>query len=153
MADVGPLVVLDRQGRVDTLPFPPANSLGVDVAPDGSALAVVIPSVSGSVELWRYDLRTHDRTRLLADLCASEVRWTPDGRIIACAAGGYIVRLDPARPAGLDTVAQALALSVVGLAGWPVARASVADRGDGSSGDIAGASGRTRPATPDGVSE
>jgi serine/threonine-protein kinase len=109
VADVGPLVVLDRQGRTDTLPFPPANSLGVDVAPDGSALAVVIPSVSGSVELWRYDLRTHDRTRLLADLCASEVRWTPDGHIIACAAGGYIVRLDPARPAGLDTVAQALA--------------------------------------------
>ena len=105
IADVGRLVVLDRQGGVDTRPFPAANSLGVDVAPDGSALAVVIPSVSGSLELWRYDLRTHDRTRLLTDLCASEVRWTPDGRrIIACAAGGYIVGLDPARPAGLDTI-------------------------------------------------
>jgi eukaryotic-like serine/threonine-protein kinase len=106
VADVGVLASLDRRGRLDTLPFPAANSYGMDVAPDGSALAVVIPALSGSLELWRYDLRTHDRRRLLADLCASEPRWTPDGRhVIACAAGGHLVRLDPARPGSLDTVA------------------------------------------------
>ena len=106
VADVGVLAGLDRHGHLDTLPFPATNSLGMDVAPDGSALAVVIPSLSGSLELWRYDLRSHDRRRLLTDLCASESRWTPDGRsIIACATGGQLVRLDPARPGSLDTVA------------------------------------------------
>jgi eukaryotic-like serine/threonine-protein kinase len=112
VTDIGVLAALDRHGHLDTLPFPATNSLGVDVAPDGSALAVVIPSLSGSVELWRYDLRSHDRRRLLTDLCASESRWTPDGRgIIVCAAGGRIVRVDPARPGSLDTVAP--------IAGYP----------------------------------
>jgi serine/threonine-protein kinase len=106
VADVGVMTILDRHGHLDTLPFPATNSLGVDVAPDGSALAVVIPSLSGSLELWRYDLRSRDRIRLLTDLCRPESRWTPDGRgIIACAAGEQIVRVDPARPGSLDTVA------------------------------------------------
>lgn len=107
VADIGVLAALDRNGQLDTLPFPAANSMGVDIAPDGLSLMVVIPSLSGTLELWRYDLRSNERSRLLSDLCASETRWTPDGRgVIACAAGLRQVRLDPTRPGALDTLAQ-----------------------------------------------
>jgi serine/threonine-protein kinase len=106
-ADIGVLAWMDRRGRLDTLPFPPANSLGTDVSPDGSAVAVAIPSVSGNLELWRYDLRSGDRQRVLSGLASGETRWTPDGRhLIAGLVSGVLVMLDPARPGRLDTLVQ-----------------------------------------------
>ena len=105
-ADFGVLAWLDRRGRVDTLPFPAANSLGTDVAPDGARVTVAIPAVSGALELWLYDLRSGYRSRLLANLGTSESRWTSDGRyVIAGLKGGVLVRVDPARPGQLDTLA------------------------------------------------
>jgi tRNA A-37 threonylcarbamoyl transferase component Bud32/WD40 repeat protein len=106
-ADLGVLAWLDRSGKLDTLPFPPGRSLGMDVSPDGSALAIAIPAVSGDLELWLYELRSGDRRRLLSNLYSSEVRWTRDRHIIAALAGGVVVRFDPARPGLLDTVARA----------------------------------------------
>jgi serine/threonine-protein kinase len=106
---VGPLAWLDRSGRLDTLPFPAANSLGSDIAPDGARAAVAIPAISGSLELWIYDLRSGERQRLLSGLCYSEIRWTADGRgIYACLSGRGLVRIDPARPGQADTLTRAL---------------------------------------------
>jgi len=106
--DVGPLVWIDRRGGLDTLPFPPAHSYGADVSPDGSAITIAIPAISGDLELWLYDLRRAERRRLLTGLGESETRWTRDGRgIIADLAGGLLVRLDPARPGLMDTLARA----------------------------------------------
>ena len=106
-SDVGVLAWLDRGGRLDTLPFPPAYSLGTDVAPDGVRIAVTIPAISGSLDLWVYDLRTGVRQSLLTGLCDSEVRWTPDGLgILACLSAAGVVRIDPARPGKVDTLAR-----------------------------------------------
>jgi len=102
---VGPLAWLDRSGHLDTLPFPAANSLGTDIAPDGAHAAVTIPAVSGSLELWIYDLRSGERQRLLSGLCGSEIRWAADGRgIYACLSGSGLVQVDPARPGQADTL-------------------------------------------------
>jgi serine/threonine-protein kinase len=106
-AHLGVLAWLDRRGRVDTLPFPAANSLGTDVSPDGAQVAVAIPAVSGALELWLYDLRSGNRSRLLANLSSSESRWTSDGKyVIAGLMGGVLVRVDPNRPGRLDTLAR-----------------------------------------------
>ncbi len=106
-AHLGVLAWLDRSGRVDTLPFPAANSLGTDVSPDGAQVAVAIPAVSGALELWLYDLRSGNRSRLLANLSSSESRWTSDGKyVIAGLRGGFLVRVDPNRPGRLDTLAR-----------------------------------------------
>ena len=107
-AHMGVLAWLDRRGRVDTLPFPPANSLGTDISPDGSTIAVTIPAVSGNLELWLYDLRDRDRRRLLSNLGVPETRWTADGKyLIASLVGSVIIRANPARPGQVDTLAKA----------------------------------------------
>ena len=107
-AHLGVLAWLDRGGRVDTLPFPAANSMGTDVSPDGSAATVIIPAVSGHLELWLYDLASGDRRRMLSSLGVSESRWTADGKyVIAGLADGSLVRVDPFRPGRLDTLAKA----------------------------------------------
>ena len=104
-SDVGVLAWLDRNGGLDTLPFPPAYSLGTDVAPDGARIAVTIPAISGNLELWVYDLRNGVRQRLLTGLCDSEVRWTPDGMgLLACLTATGVVRIYPARPGKVDTL-------------------------------------------------
>jgi len=106
---VGPLAWLDRSGRLDTLPFPAANSLGNDIAPDGARAAVAIPAISGSLELWIYDLRSGERQRLLSGLCSSEIRWSADGRgIYACLSGSGLVKIDPDRPGQADTLTRTL---------------------------------------------
>jgi len=106
-AHLGVLAWLDRRGRVDTLPFPAANSLGTDVSPNGAQVAVAIPAVSGALELWLYDLRSGNRSRLLTNLSGSESRWTSDGKyVIAGLMGGVLVRVDPTRPGQLDTLAR-----------------------------------------------
>ncbi len=106
-AHLGVLAWLDRRGRVDTLPFPAANSMGTDVSPDGTRVVVAIPAVSGALELWLYDLRSGNRTRLLTHLRASQSRWTRDGRyVIAGLPGGVLVRMDPRRPGQVDTLAR-----------------------------------------------
>jgi len=105
-ADLGVLAWLDRRGRIDTLPFPAANSLGADIAPDGARVTVAIPAVSGALELWLYDLRSGNRSRLLPNLGGSETRWTSDGRyVVANLKGGTLIRVDPTRPGQLDTLA------------------------------------------------
>ncbi|HEV8198149.1 MAG TPA: protein kinase, partial [Gemmatimonadales bacterium] len=105
-SDVGSLAWLYRSGRLDTLAFPRVYSLGSDVAPDGMRFAVAIPAISGSLELWSYDLSNGERQRVLSGLCSSEVRWAADGRgVYACLNGAGLVRIDPARPGRVDTLA------------------------------------------------
>ncbi|MEO5826906.1 MAG: protein kinase [Gemmatimonadales bacterium] len=104
-SDVGVLAWLGRTGRVDTLPFAAAATLGTDVSPDGQQLAVAHPAVGGEMELWAYDLTTHQRQRLLSGLCSSEVRWTADGQgILICLGGVGLARINPARPGRIDTL-------------------------------------------------
>jgi Tol biopolymer transport system component/tRNA A-37 threonylcarbamoyl transferase component Bud32 len=106
-ARLGVLAWLDRYGRVDTLPFPAANSMGTDVSPNGAQVVVSIPAVSGALELWLYDLRSGNRSRLLTNLSSSESRWTSDGRyVIAGLMGGVLIRVDPTRPGQQDTLAR-----------------------------------------------
>jgi Tol biopolymer transport system component len=106
-ARLGVLAWLDRHGRIDTLPFPAANSMGTDISPDGTQVTASIPSVSGALELWIYDLRSGTRSRLLTNLGSLESRWTLDGKyVIAGLMGGVLVRVDPTRPGKQDTLAR-----------------------------------------------
>ncbi len=106
-AHLGVLAWMDRQGRVDTLPFPAANTMGTDISPNGAQAVVAIPAVSGALELWLYDLRNGNRSRLATDLNSSISRWTRDGRhVLAVLTGGVLVRLDPTRPGQQDTLAR-----------------------------------------------
>jgi Tol biopolymer transport system component len=70
----------DRQGRPEPLAAPVRNYHGAPaVSPDGRQVAVVI--LSGTAELWVYDLARASLTRLTSDRSSSsEPVWTPDSR-------------------------------------------------------------------------
>ena len=74
------LMWTDRQGRPEPLGAPVRNYHSApDVSPDGRQVAVVI--LSGTAELWVYDLARKSLTRLTSDQSSSsEPVWTPDSR-------------------------------------------------------------------------
>jgi len=74
------LMWTDRQGRLEPLGAPVRNYAETPlVSPDGRQVAVVI--VSGTAELWVYDLTRTSLTRLTSDRSSSSHPvWTPDSR-------------------------------------------------------------------------
>jgi serine/threonine-protein kinase len=74
------LMWTDRQGRTEPLTAPVRNYIGGSaVSPDGRQVAVVI--VSGTAELWVYDLARAALTRLTSDRSSSSNPvWTSDSR-------------------------------------------------------------------------
>ena len=74
------LMWTDRQGRLEPLAAPVRNYVDRSVvSPDGRQVAVVI--VSGTAELWVYDLARASLTRLTSDRSSSSNPvWTPDSR-------------------------------------------------------------------------
>jgi serine/threonine protein kinase len=77
------LMWTDRQGRLEPLGAPVRNySDRPVVSPDGRRVAVVI--VSGTAELWVYDLARASLTPLTSDRSSSaDPVWTPDSRRLA----------------------------------------------------------------------
>lgn len=70
----------DRSGNVEQIPLDPAVHLDVDVAPDGSRAALIIPGENGDGELWVADLERGVRTRLAwGDPNYSYAAWSGDG--------------------------------------------------------------------------
>jgi eukaryotic-like serine/threonine-protein kinase len=73
---------IDRQGRSEPVAAPPRNYDFPTLSPDGSRIAA--PIVSGTYELWVYDLARASLSRLTAEESSSlSPVWSPDGRNIA----------------------------------------------------------------------
>ena len=76
-----PLVWVDRKGTTEPLAAPPRAYSAPHLSPDGQRLAVGIAS-GGDADIWVYDIRRDELTRLTFDT-ASFPLWTPDGERIA----------------------------------------------------------------------
>jgi Tol biopolymer transport system component len=77
------LMWTDRQGRIEPLLGAPVRNYNGNpaVSPDGRQVAVVI--VSGTAELWVYDVSRAQLTRLTSDRSSSaDPVWTPDSRAL-----------------------------------------------------------------------
>ena len=72
----------DRQGQSEAVAAPPRNYDIPGLSPDGRQIAV--PIVSGTYELWVYDLVRATLSRLTTEESSSlSPVWSPDGRTIA----------------------------------------------------------------------
>ncbi len=80
--NAGYLAWLDRNGRLDTLPFPRAALSQLRLSPDASRIAVQVlrPSDDGW-DVWVYDLRSGQRRRVPVDpqYRAYPILWSADG--------------------------------------------------------------------------
>lgn len=72
-------VLMDRQGRTQTLPLPIDNYMLGRFSPHGDRIAL---QVGAARDLWVYDLRLGTHTKLTADrvIAYSAPAWMPDGR-------------------------------------------------------------------------
>ncbi len=81
------LVLVDRSGRQEALPAPADRYFTPRFSPDGSRIAVTIlnmvTAIFGSGDLWVYDLRSKNRTRVTFDSVSSSANWAPGGRYLA----------------------------------------------------------------------
>jgi len=81
-SDLGRLVVRQRAGRVDTLPFGPALFGCLSLSPDGTRLATrVADPGTGLRDVWVYSLAGGAPLRLTTSGDASCPGWSPDGRV------------------------------------------------------------------------
>ncbi len=74
------LALVDREGNVQRLGFPPARFLDASIGPQGRRLAVTIFENQGDV--WVYDLDTLDRRRLTRGGFNWRPHWSADGERI-----------------------------------------------------------------------
>ncbi|MGH7701678.1 MAG: hypothetical protein ACREMO_01170, partial [Gemmatimonadales bacterium] len=84
-SDLGRLVVRQRSGRVDTLPFEAALFGCLSLSPDGRRMAARIADPgTGQWDLWVYDLAGGRPLRLTTSGDANCPGWSPDGRVSYC---------------------------------------------------------------------
>ncbi|MDP3775130.1 MAG: protein kinase, partial [Gemmatimonadales bacterium] len=111
------LVLVDRDGRAQSLPAAPARYAGPRFSQDGRRIAVTIQDLgrraSGTFpgDVWVWDLGAHNFQRITFDTASSDAEWMPDGRRLVygrqSAAGGIalytIVTDGSGRPESLLT--------------------------------------------------
>jgi Tol biopolymer transport system component len=74
------LVLVDREGRAEPLPFPPREYHTPSLSPDGKRMAVGIgPGRGRASDIWIGELATGELTRLTFDGASAAPVWTPDG--------------------------------------------------------------------------
>jgi serine/threonine protein kinase len=77
----GTLVMVDRQGKVESLGFPMARWGTFRFAPEGRRVAIVVPGVTW--DIWLYDLARRTQTRLTFEGNNGSPVWSPDGKWLA----------------------------------------------------------------------
>ncbi|MGB6198463.1 MAG: protein kinase [Candidatus Acidiferrales bacterium] len=76
------LAWVDRQGNIEPIPAPPRAYSDAELSPDGKQVAVTI--ISGTVQIWIYDLARGTLTPLTTQQVSNGVPvWTPDGKRVA----------------------------------------------------------------------
>ncbi len=78
---IGRLARVDRQGRTELLPAPPAAYGQLELSPDGTRLAVHVADVNDYVWIW--DLERHEGRRLTDVSSAGWPAWSPEGDEVA----------------------------------------------------------------------
>ncbi len=80
--DLSRLVSRTRAGRVDTLPFEPAQFGCISLSPDGNRIAArVADPATGQWDVWVYELANRTSLRLTSTGGLSCPGFTPDGRV------------------------------------------------------------------------
>ena len=75
------LVWVDRSGKVDPLPLPPASYLYPRIAPDGRSMAVEIEGPNH--DFYFYDFARTVLSKVTTDGMSHDPVWTPDGKRVA----------------------------------------------------------------------
>jgi serine/threonine-protein kinase len=97
------LAWIDRQGKVEPLPFPPAFYGHPRLSPDGSQVAATVSDPD--TDVWVFDLSRRTSTRLTRDGKSLWPVWTPDGQRIVYSStrgGPAVIRSKPANGTGED---------------------------------------------------
>ena len=76
------LVWVDRTGKQEPLPLPPAMYQSPRLSPDGARIAYSIVESAEFGDVWSHDLGTGDTVRLTTDNRSGTPIWTPDGSAI-----------------------------------------------------------------------
>ncbi len=90
------VVMVDRQGRVERLPLPPAAYAQPRLSPDGRRLAVTVRYAIGTAasgDAWVGELSGRGFTRVTYDSMSLTPEWLPDGRRISVNRAGSGVGL------------------------------------------------------------
>ena len=118
------LVWVDRAGKQEPLPLPPAIFNAPRISPDGQSLAYALGHDFSS-DVWKYDLATGANVRLTSGGRGAVPLWAPDGtRLIISwlrATGRDLARLQPsgtAEPEPIDLPATFLPGASKLPAGW-----------------------------------
>jgi tRNA A-37 threonylcarbamoyl transferase component Bud32 len=111
------LVWVDRSGKTEPLPLPPASYLYPRLSPDGRFLAVEIEGPNH--DLYLYDFARSVLTKITTDGLSHDPVWTPDGKQLAFRswqAGGMTMWMMP-----VDRSSSAVRLDPTGTRQSPVA--------------------------------
>ena len=77
------LVLVTQKGDAHTLPLPPRQYNNPRFSPDGKRLVFAIGNVTGPADIWTYDLKTGNLSRLTFDNASILPVWSPNGSRIA----------------------------------------------------------------------
>ena len=97
------LVIADAAGRVTALPGPSRFYETPRFSPDGQKIAVQVTDFAGVTtnDIWIYDLRTEQMSRLTFDSASAVAAWAPDGRHLLYAGRGRTVLRIPTDGSGV----------------------------------------------------
>lgn len=76
------LVWVDRAGKQEPLPLPPALYQSPRVSPDGQSIVYGISESSEFGDVWKHDISTGATVQLTSDGLSGTPLWTPDGTSI-----------------------------------------------------------------------
>jgi hypothetical protein len=95
---LGSLIRVDRTGRVDSIPTPPAPWNQFHLSPDGNRIVAVVEDADGQGELRIIDARTGTTTPWLRGrwfLSGRRVMWKADGKHVVFGRDGRFFEADP----------------------------------------------------------
>src|SRR5688572_26914350 len=97
------LVVADAGGRVTVLPGPSRFYDTPRFSPDGQRIAVQVTDFAGVTtnDIWLYDLRSEQMSRLTFDSSSAVAAWAPDGRHLVYAGRGRTLLRIPTDGSGV----------------------------------------------------
>ena len=97
------LVLADASGRVTPLPGPSRFYDTPRFSPEGQRIAVQVTDFAGVTtnDIWLYDLRSEQMSRLTFDSSSAVAAWTPEGRHLVYAGRGRTVLRIPTDGSGV----------------------------------------------------
>jgi serine/threonine-protein kinase len=107
---VGILVRADRNGKLDTIPAPPANYNSLELTPDGRRVVARVGTASGDESLQIVDVESGKVTPWLSGPSLGRPAWAEDGRKVYFGKDGEFFVADPELSASPERVPATLRL-------------------------------------------